>query len=179
MDFDLKSFKNYAVFVNNNFDTIIIKKCRIEKPMVVKCHGVKPNNGPSGVFNCCIGDYREERCEIYIHSENNTTDDSISTDYIFGCHWVANNTYSRTIAKINVNKLIENSNGCYVGFFKTKNSAYKAIIKCRKDYIKRLRYKIKSVVKVKDVVEEFKEAYAKHKQDKILQRTSRRSKKRF
>lgn len=173
MDMEIKTFDNYAVFVNNNFDDILIEKCKIEKPIVMKCHGVVPNDGPSGNFNCYIGDYKEERCVVYIHSKENTT------DVIFGCHWVANNTYSRTIAKINVNKLIENSNGCYVGFFKTKNSAYKAIIEYRKDYIKRLRYKIKSVVKVKDVVQEFKEAYAKHKRDKILQRTSRRSKKRF
>ena len=168
MDMEIKTFKNYSVFVDSNFENIIIEKCRIEKPMVVKCYGVKPNNGPSGAFNCCIGDYKEERCEVYIHSENNTTDDIIRTDDMFGCHWVANNTYNRTISKININKFIEKSNGCYVGFFKTKNSAYKAIIECRKDYIKHLRDKIKSVVKVKDVVQEFKEAYAEHKRNKDI-----------
>ena len=173
MDIETKTFKNYAVFIDSNFDDIIIEKCKIGNPMLVKCHGVKPNDGPSENFNCCIGDYKEERCVIYVHSEENTT------DVIFGCHWVANNTYNRTISKINVDKLIEKSDGCYVGFFKTKNSAYKAIIKCRKDYIKRLRDKIKSVVKVKDVVQEFKEAHAEHKRNKIVQRTSGRSKKRF
>ena len=85
----------------------------------------------------------------------------------------------KELEKVFPSELIEKSDGCYVGFLKTKNSAYKAIIKCRKDYIKRLRDKIKSVVKVKDVVQEFKEAYAEHKRNKIVQRTSGRSKKRF
>ena len=163
-ELEVKTFYNYAVYVKSDFSRIIIEKCKISKPVETECYGVIPNDSPSGVFNCCVGNYKEEMCHIIIYSIK----DDFSMRSLFGACYCVKNIYEKKVTYRNINRLIEKSDGCYVGFFKTKIKAYNEIMKVRKRYVKNLKDKIKSVVKVKEVVREFKEAYAEHKRNKDI-----------
>lgn len=113
------------------------------------------------------GDYKEERCDIDLYTDINS---SVVT-HIFGCHWIWNGkkcVYHRTISKKNLNRLIESTDGYYVGFFHTKKKTKSEIIKHRRKYIDSLKSKIRSVVKLSQVVHVFKEAYVKHRQNKDI-----------
>ncbi len=162
-EIEVKTFRDYAVFVKKDFSEIIIEKCKISEPVLTKCHGVIPNNSPKGYFNCLIGDYQEERCSIIIAPRKY----SLSSAYTFGCSYDTN-FYYKSISSQNVDKLINESNGYYIGFFKTKEKAYNNIIKVRKKYIEDLERKIKSVINDSKIQKDLEEAYAEHKRNKDI-----------
>ena len=76
--FDIpEEFNNVAVYVSRSLDSVIRREAKILPAKEVKCHGVIPMSKEykekydklpphERPFNCCIGDYTEERHTIWI-----------------------------------------------------------------------------------------------------------------
>ena len=157
----LCTFRHYAIFISNDFHDIVIEPCKIFKEKLEHCYGVKPRIDKDGSFNCQVGDYDELRNQIQIFSTKKWN--TISN--IFNCHLVDLNLYSKFIDHSNLNKLIETTNGSYVGYFTTKLRAYRSIIKMRKLYVSNLKLKLQAVANVTEIQKEFEEVYAENKRN--------------
>lgn len=145
---NLKKFKHFAIYISSDIQEIIVCKALIEEPKEVKCHGVIPTKG--GGFNCCIGDYKEKRCDILIYREK--TDIPIDMfdmmRYYFGANYIYTDkkyVYSTTMGADCIDNFLEkrgNREG-YYGYFYNMEHAKECILKLKDSYTEKLQKKFK------------------------------------
>ena len=150
-----ETFDNYAVFIGDCLRYLTIKPAKIMPSKIVKMHGVLPRckGAPKNTFNCCIGEYEEEQCEVWLKDiivdfkKNDAAD--FNARPMIGKHALA------TCRKDMIGKWHEHSYG-YYGFFKTKKAAVTAI---KKKYEKELADLESQVEMVKDKIDGINDAF--------------------
>ena len=149
-------FDNYAVFIGDCLGYLSIKPAKIMPSKIVKMHGVLPRRKgePKNTFNCCIGDYEEEQCEVWLKDivvNFKTRNDAAE----FNARPMVDKHALATCRKDMIGKWHEHSYGQY-GFFKTKKAA---VIAIKKKYEKELAYLESQVEMVKDKIDNIDDAF--------------------
>ena len=122
---------------------MVVIKCKIHEAKTVDCYGVISVDQPSdGIprFNCCIGDYKESRCEVHVDLNDFKGDDKSCIASSLGVKSIGYatkpNIYQKSVAEKNIDKLfpVSHNQGWY-GFFTSRSKAFKAISRKHSNYI--------------------------------------------